>query len=313
MTLRHVSIIALALSGASAFAADLPALKEAFVPPPPAPIWTGFYAGLNAGGGWWSQSALTIAAAPGFCTTFGPAAHLCALAGFPNNLSLTQAQAANLAGAGSSAAGFLGGGQLGYNYQFAGHVVAGLEADIQGFAGNRGSSSASGSTAIDPALPAVSVFQSVTSSKSLDYLGTVRGRLGYLAMPDLLLYATGGLAYGSANSSASIFQAVVGAADPQAPAAGAGSSSGSHAGWTAGGGVEWLFWPRWSAKVEYLYYDLGGVSYQISPLVVVSQTSGKISGSAFPVATTRLNGNIVRVGVNYHFNLLAATPVIAKY
>jgi outer membrane immunogenic protein len=317
MTLRHLSTtaLALALSCASAFAADLPSRKEALVPLPPPPIWTGFYVGVNAGGTWWDQSGLTITAAPGTCTTSGPTANLCAGTAtiFPNNLSLTQAQAANISGSSIGAGGFLGGGQLGYNYQFAGRFVAGFETDIQGVAGAHGGSNISGPSAIDPAIPTVSVAQSATGSKSLNYLGTVRGRIGFLTTPDLLLYATGGLAYGGANSSASIFQAVVGAKDPQVPAASAGSASGSRVGWTVGGGVEWLFWPQWSAKVEYLYYDLGSATYQLGPLLVLSQTSGKISGSTFPTATTRFAGNVVRAGVNYHFNWAAPAPVLAKY
>jgi outer membrane immunogenic protein len=89
------------------------------------------------------------------------------------------------------------------------------------------------------------------------------------------------------------------------PGASFGTFNKTLAGWTAGGGVEWLFYPNWSLKVEYLYYDLGRVTFSMSPLVN-SFTVGA------PVASTRFNGNIVRAGLNYHFNWMPA-PIVAKY
>ena len=80
----------------------------------------------------------------------------------------------------------------------------------------------------------------------------MRGRFGYLLMPTLLIYGDGGLAYGGVNVSTSIFQANL----PFTPAfASFGNLSGTEVGWTAGGGVEWMFLPNWSVKAEYLYYD----------------------------------------------------------
>ncbi|MCQ4190607.1 outer membrane protein [Methylocystis suflitae] len=100
------------------------------------------------------------------------------------------------------AGGVIGGGQLGYNHQFSPLFVAGLETDIQG-----------------------------SSMSGVHWFGTVRARLGTtIVSPKLLVYGTGGFAYGG--------------------------SSGAGAGWTAGGGVEWAFAPKWSAKVEYLYVRL---------------------------------------------------------
>jgi outer membrane immunogenic protein len=74
------------------------------------------------------------------------------------------------------------------------------------------------------------------------------------------------------------------------------------AGWTAGGGVEWLVYPNWSLKVEYLYYDLGRVTFAMSPLVNSALVGTQVTVGA-PFASTRFNGNIVRAGLNYHFNL----------
>ena len=74
--------------------------------------------------------------------------------------------------------------------------------------------------------------------------------------------------------------------------------------------------PNWSAKVEYLYYDLGNVSYSAGLLTTLNSTltafpAGSIAG-VVSQSQTRFNGNIVRAGVNYHFNWGAA-PIVAKY
>jgi outer membrane immunogenic protein len=73
------------------------------------------------------------------------------------------------------------------------------------------------------------------------------------------------------------------------------------AGWTAGGGVEWLFLPNWSAKVEYLYYSLGNVSF-LTPDLHASFSDGFVRYGVSSDVFTRFNGNMVRAGVNYHFN-----------
>jgi outer membrane immunogenic protein len=96
-----------------------------------------------------------------------------------------------------------------------------------------------------------------------------------------------------------------------------GSFSNTRVGWTAGGGGEWLFAPNWSAKVEYLYYDLGNATYSLSPLVGIGGPGSAVIGSVFstalPQSTTRFRGSIVRAGLNYHFNWWGPGPVVAKY
>ena len=141
----------------------------------------------------------------------------------------------------------------------------------------------------------------------------MRGRLGWLFTPTLLVYGTGGLAYGGVNTSFSIAQFTSNVL--LRPGFGAGSFADTRVGWTAGGGIEWMFWPNWSAKVEYLYYDLGTVSYSglVAPLL-----QGGAAGAPNPLfanfyqTRARFDGNIVRAGVNYHFNW-GAPPVVAKY
>ncbi len=293
---------ALALTG-SAFAADLPSRKAApvYAPPPPVMTWTGFYVGLNAGGAWSESNTTIVGSGPFYLNSgYNPAALRSAYYGALTNGTLP----------GSSNGGFIGGGQIGYNWQWGGSIVAGVEADIQGVtSGSTGNASAA---AI--ALPNGAVVSSSTSvSRGLDYLGTVRGRLGYAITPTLLIFGSGGLAYGGVNSSVSIAQAIND--NSLGAALGSGQFSDTRVGWTAGGGVEWMFMPNWSAKVEYLYYDLGSVTYNVSalsPAIVGGATAGQLAFANAAQASTRFNGHIVRAGVNYHFNWGSA-PVVAKY
>ncbi len=293
--------LALVLTG-SAFAADLPHYKAPPPPPPPPPpMWTGFYVGLNAGYTWSGSNNVTLGAWSG---AFNPAQGNAAI--FAANYALLSSGVF-----GANHDGFIGGGQIGYNWQFYnGAIVAGVEADIQGVAGSN--SRTNFATGLVDQF-GNTIVSATSVSKSLDYLGTVRGRLGWLFTPTLLVYGTGGLAYGGVNTSFSIAQfnsnVFLG------PGFGAGSFADTRVGWTAGGGLEWMFWPNWSAKVEYLYYDLGNVSYSggvIAPaLVGVAGAPNPMFGN-FYQANARFNGHIVRVGLNYHFNW-GAPPVVAKY
>jgi outer membrane immunogenic protein len=177
--------------------------------------------------------------------------------------------------------GVIGGGQIGYNWQI-GSIVTGLEADIQG-SGIHGSSSA----------PLINFRNgnpfngfAFNSDQKLSWFGTVRGRLGVTVTPSLLLYGTGGLAYGQVQLSG-----VTTLAAPQTtffPA----SLNTTKAGWTAGGGAEWMFTRGWSAKVEYLHIDLGNVS-------ATSALDAFGDGTNY---RTHAQYDTVRFGVNYHFN-----------
>ncbi|MBM3642162.1 MAG: porin family protein, partial [Alphaproteobacteria bacterium] len=211
-------------------------------------------------------------------------------------------------------------GQIGYNWQFYNSFVGGVEADIQGVAGSNSNKTAVTAVGAFPFGTANEVIVSaLTTSKRLDYIGTVRGRLGWLFTPTLLAYGTGGLAYGGVSVSTSIAQFNNDCAQfPGACISGAAFSSGAFSdtrvGWTVGGGLEWMFWPNWSAKVEYLYYDLGNVSYSAGALTTLGNTifAGSVVAGVVSQTQTRFNGNIVRAGVNYHFNWGAA-PIVAKY
>ena len=248
----------LALSG-GARAADLPLKSphaQAAAMAAAVSNWSGFYVGGNLGYGWGNGNTdFSFLPTP---TEFGVA-----------NTSL-----------GARSTGVIGGAQFGYNWQI-GSLVTGLEADIQG-SGIKGS--------VHPALTDAAGFLNVVSSEHrLSWFGTVRGRLGVTVTPDLLLYGTGGLAYGHVDASAN--DQVSTTAVINAPA----SVSKTTVGWTAGVGAEWMFAHNWSAKLEYLYVDLGSES-AIGSFPPPTDPKFKVG------YTWHTQENIARVGVNYHFN-----------
>jgi opacity protein-like surface antigen len=268
--------------------------KGALVPPSPRPVWTGFYAGLNAGVGFGGNNNIHYSNRP-LGAGFDPALALLGNGNF-----------------GESNAAFLGGGQIGFNHQFAPRALAGFETDIQGLAGGSGATTAVGA-APSFALPGNFLLGTRTASQKLDFLGTARGRLGYLLTPTGLIYATGGLAYGQAtlNTSSETLNATP-LASVVSLSGGSSFLSGARVGWTAGGGFEWMFMPNWSAKAEYLYYDLGAVNVA-SPQTTIAVPSGAVTGSGVTAYHSRANGQLVRAGLNYHFNFGGALPVLAKY
>jgi outer membrane immunogenic protein len=301
MMQRSIAAVTVAVffgSGTLAFAADM-ALKAPAAAAAPLPSWTGFYAGVNAGGTFGDGSLSTT----GTPVSFDPAGLLLGAPATMNALAAVLNSSAPRSGG-----QFIGGGQIGYNYQFAPAFVAGLEADIQGLAGSGGTSTAVTTSSFAPfGFPANNYGATASFSQRLDYLGTVRGRIGYLATPSLLAYATGGLAYGGANvgSSFNIQETFPGAfAAITPPISGASSASKTAVGWTVGGGLEWMFWSKWSAKVEYLYYDLGSVKGSV-PLTQVINNGAFLNtpwATALAQTSAHFDGSIVRVGVNYHFN-----------
>lgn len=276
----------------------------------PSPKWAGFYAGLNAGGIWSGNTNTSILSsfAQGSQTQL-----------FPNGAIYTGVQSAQGASGtvSTSNVGFIGGAQIGYNWQFTDRWIGALEADFQGIASGHNNGQTS------TIVPLVGVFDagvivytpgkffgsSLNVSKQTNYLGTIRGRLGGLATPTLLLHGTGGFAYGGVSSSAAVTQTNNDSATspPLFSLTPQSFSSGGYShtllGWTAGADAEWMFMTNWSAKVEYLYYDLGRVSYSLSPTIITIPVLAQPIAVVNSQASTRFNGNIIRVGVNHHFNL----------
>ena len=192
--------IAFALSAGSALAADLPSRKEAPVyvpPPPPPPMWTGFYGGLNIGGGW-SSNGGNNSYLPYADTTY-PIGSTPAGAATPNLFFLPGGGTT-----GNNTGGVVGGGQIGYNYQFNAFVI-GAETDFQGTSitgGNQGNYAGLYNSPY-PVSNTGLLTPLVTGNGGnlgLPWFGTVRGRVGYLFLPTLLIYGTGGFAYGQVNT-----------------------------------------------------------------------------------------------------------------
>jgi outer membrane immunogenic protein len=254
---------AVALAG-SATAADLPARTYTKGPAmiDPGYNWSGFYVGVNAGYGVGTAftSLTTNVVEGGFI--------------LPENNPLPPAL---------HPAGFVGGGQIGYDRQF-GNIVAGLETDLS-YAGLRKTDSATGAVFIGGTL-------TTAVETKLDWFGTVRARLGVLPASNVLLYATGGLAYGDVRTS------TTGSNLPFLNCIGSfvycasGSTTGISVGWTAGGGLEYAFARQWTIKAEYLYLDLGNSS--------VTFPDRDVPGSIL-TTNTSFKAQIVRAGLNHRF------------
>jgi outer membrane immunogenic protein len=147
-----------------------------------------------------------------------------------------------------------------------------------------------------------SLIATINATRHLDYLGTLRGRISLTNIPGWLFYATGGLAYGGVSSNTFIVAGGVTGAPPAQLVA--GSFSGTRAGYSVGGGVEYMWVRNWSAKFEYLYYDLGSVNYSNGTLAFdmgPTPFPGSSIASVASTSNTRFNGQIFRAGVNYHF------------
>ena len=242
-------------------AADMPIKAPSILPPL---SWTGFYIGANGGYGWGHQN-VNIAGTPPFDAFVGSAIDP-VIAANPN--------------------GFLGGLQAGYNYQF-NSVLLGVESDLDW------SDIQKKQTDNRTAAGFGTTLFTTSGEQKLDMFGTVRGRLGW-ALDNWLVYATGGLAYGHASLST-----VTGSttSDPFCSPFGfsdctSGSSSKMLTGSVWGGGVEWNFTGKWSARVEYLFYNLGSISF----------TSANALNPVNPYhSSVDFRGNIARVGLNYSF------------
>ncbi len=196
--------------------------------------------------------------------------------GHGNTDSFNANTGAFVASAESNRNGWFGGGQIGYNYIFASHWLLGVEGDMAG-----GNIHGSG-------VNCASATACAQSDTKTSWFGTLRGRLGY-TWNNWMLFGSGGGAWVHHSTDRTI---LVSGALPAAVGSVA-SSSETSTGWTAGGGAEWGFAPHWSAKLEYLYihYD----------------ATNNFNYPAFPAANRTNNStdhlNIVRLGVNYLFNV----------
>ncbi len=238
-------------AGSAALAADLP---PPMAPPPrapatyvPAPIplynWSGFYIGGNVGYGFSSSSTLSDSLVP------------------PSTFTST------------SSSSFLGGGQVGVNWEFGPGVVIGAEADFDWLPNSQNT--------ITATRPGGS---SVTATLNSRWLTLADAKLGY-AWDRFMVYGKGGGAFaGASNSSGTI-----------GGASGVGiSGPSSNTGWNAGVGLEYAFWGGWSAKAEYDYVRLTSASYTLSPSATGGFANDVVNANNRVI-------NLVLVGINYKF------------
>jgi outer membrane immunogenic protein len=257
-------LAAVAMTG-SAVAADM-APRYTKAPPPPLPVvytWTGCYIGGNIGGGWERTRQTQVAKVNG-------------VAIIPNNDFGS-----------SNGTDFIGGGQIGCDYQFANNWVIGIQGMYD--------YGRIGSTHIVPtAFPGFPVgsFNSVNQVKDM---WTVTGRVGYLFTPQLLGYVKGGGAWTRVDH---VFNGFVPTPFVSETAFGVNRS-----GFTVGGGLEWQFARGWSVFGEFNYMDFGRKD--------INFTAGPGTAGAPDVVRTKLEIEQFIVGVNYKFNW--ASPVVAKY
>lgn len=226
-----IGICAAAFAAVPAMAADLP-LKA---PPAPAPVplfsWSGFYIGANIGGAWSNSTVTDVATGATFNTD--------------NN-------------------GFIGGGQVGFNYQI-NNFVFGVEGDID-------------ATSLSKTGPGVvTAIGTLQASASTDWVATLAGRIGF-AFDRWLIYAKGGGAW--VQNSATLTNLATGASV---------SGSNTNSGWMAGVGAEWAFAGPWSAKLEYNHIELDNWSTGAGAI---------IAGDQFNVSR---NIDMVKFGINYRF------------
>jgi len=230
--------------------------------------WTGPYIGANIGYGWDAGNVdLSEKSTDPALDDFLQAAVAAGM--FPGSLS-------------PDARGILGGGQVGYNWQLSSGWVLGVEADLQ-------ASDIEGSSS-ETRTPFQFDETETGAHKKIDWFGTLRARAGYLVNPQLLLYATGGLAYGETSLKFETTDVPAGCI-PDATICSDDTSSGVKVGWTAGAGAEMMLTPNWSVKAEYLYLDLGERSFEAE-----SNTPIVFDASAV------YHEQVVHLGVNFHFN-----------
>jgi outer membrane immunogenic protein len=238
--------VALSMSG-FAQAADLPpAFKAA---PPPAPIfsWTGFYVGVHVGAGWTTTEwrSIDFIGVPPFNMGTG------------------------------SVSGFLGGAQVGINYQVD-VMVFGVEADFSW-------ADLSGQTCS-------AVAGAVTCNSKADRFATLTARFGIAATDHALLYIKGGGAWLRDTDTITTL-------GPLAE----NSVSTNRSGWTAGGGVEYALPRNWSAKLEYDFMEFGThrLLFDLTPV-----------GNGLANFDAKQRVQVVKFGLNYRFGY---GPAVANY
>jgi len=253
--LASVSVVALGCS----------AVMPAQAAPPMPMTWTGFYVGANAGYAWGRSDPTLIHSAS------GPPFFMTGTTQDPPGLSPR---------------GFIGGGQLGYNWQ-TGQFVFGAEIDFSGL-------NAKADASVSPFFVGKGANTFIWSSR-YDWLFTARLRSGVAVAPNWLLYVTGGLAVTRVHDSVTCTAPTSGCADSfPNPSTSTWSGTSTLTGGTVGGGIETMFAPNWSARLEYLYAKFKDTT---PPNTVSPFAATPIP----PFFNFSHNLNVVRFAINYKF------------
>ena len=269
-----LGIILGALAAFAPINADLPSAKVA--PAPlfiPATSWTGLYFGVSGGYAFDSSPNMNLEAYnSGVGTTFQPYAYAAGATAVLNNRA------------------FVFSPNIGANYQ-AGSWVLGIEASADLPVGGDEKSV----TFATPGLGSVPSVAQIGAGWTARYDATAKA--GWLVAPALQVYVGGGPSFLKTDSS-------VYSGSPYNVASGFGTAGALFAGWHAKGGVEWMFIPGWSAKLEYDHADWGshtvagsGLLYGATPAAISAQQSQFMG-------TKRFTEESVRVGLAYHTNFL---------
>jgi outer membrane immunogenic protein len=256
--------VALAACASSAFATDGAVAQSqplSWGPPPgQAWSWTGFYIGAHLGQAWNQQQT--------GATYFDPPAF---------TRSVVNDTSAN---------GFIGGGQIGYNWQ-TGMAVFGIEADISGLSG--------GTRIVAQTFDIGGVDNTFTSRNEIEWIGTIRGR-GGVTIGQALIFGTAGFAYGSVsnlNTETSVAAGTSATAREQT----------TRTGYVIGGGIEYMFSPNWTARLEGLFVDLG--TKAVNPVGTCSAVG--TAASCVPVTFSN-ETTIARAAINFKFPPPAPPP-----
>jgi outer membrane immunogenic protein len=278
-----MSVLATVMLGNAAQAADMP-LKA---PPPPAPVmynWTGFYIGAHVGGAWLGNGNDRFDGVNNCIDATG----VC----FDNN------------GFGRNNGRFIGGGQIGYNYQV-NQFVWGIEGQISGVASNN-DDQACGFFTVN--LVRDSLFRCRDRS---GWLATVAARLGvtFGQTGNWLLYVKGGGAFADANFGLRFRDDCAAVATIAAICAAStgvvfNNNNNTRSGWMFGVGLEYGAWGNWSWKLEYDLMEFGHRDLVFDNVILGSRLIHDVDFDR--------QINVVKFGLNYHF-APAAAPVAARY
>ena len=262
--LSTIAGIAFLASSAAALAADLQPYNA---PPPPPPLynWNGFYVGLNGGYGWTNVDAGIVAVGPASIADFGAV------------------------GLDSHARGAVFGGQLGYNWQLSPNWVLGFEGDFDG-AGITGTAAAVTTSGLKGGAT-----DGFLATERLNWLATIRGRIGY-TWGNGLFYFTGGGAWENSThnilvSTNTLFGIVSNSA--------AASFDTTRSGFVLGLGYEWLIAQNWTARLEYLNYDFS--SNGGNGVTFAFPTCARAGGCGAIGTASERDLSVIRVGANYKF------------